>query len=125
MDYVRRGAIQEPLAGLSDGKVKMEQHFMDNRAYACNPINVANDLDFGQGTQAGRFFITCALVAANPGPPPTQAGYTLTARGRGIVANFTYTVNNRNVKATTGTGVWGKTSTGANSCWVLKKDGSC
>jgi type IV pilus assembly protein PilE len=129
VDYLRRGAIPEGLAGLSEGKVKMEQYFMDNRGYSCAPINVTADpsgLLPGQGTPAGKFFVTCELVAATT-TPPTPAGYRLTAAGKRIVAGFMYTVNNAKIKATVSTGGWGKDKpeTGANPCWILKRDGSC
>ncbi|MDR0247243.1 MAG: prepilin-type N-terminal cleavage/methylation domain-containing protein, partial [Burkholderiales bacterium] len=66
IDHVRRGAIPEGLAGLSNEKVRMEQFFMDNRAYAarCAQINAPSLI-------VGRFTITCTAAAdPNPGAIP-------------------------------------------------------
>ncbi|MDR2710912.1 MAG: type IV pilin protein [Burkholderiales bacterium] len=115
MDYVRRGAIPEGLAALSDEKVKMEQYFMDNRGYA----GKCTGADAPYPVQVGKFAITCAL------PGASAIGYTLTATGSGTVDQFIYTIDNRDTKTTASTGVWGKSSTATPSCWILKKDGSC
>jgi type IV pilus assembly protein PilE len=49
--------------------------------------------------------------------------YTVTATGSsGAMNGFSYTINESNIRATTGTGDWGKTST---TCWIQKSDGSC
>jgi type IV pilus assembly protein PilE len=70
-------------------------------------------------------------VAPPPGPTAhfnfacvvgSPTTYTVTATGFGPMLGFVFTVNESNVRATTGapTG-W----TLAANCWVLKKDGSC
>lgn len=125
-DYLRRGAIPEGLAGLSDQKVKLEQYFSDNRAYtgtgtnSCDSIHTTN-------IKAGRFTIDCIVDPVDPAVPESLPGYTLTATGDAgtLVDGFVYTlssIGNTGTKATTSTGVWNKNNA---SCWILKKDGSC
>ncbi|MDR2710749.1 MAG: type IV pilin protein [Burkholderiales bacterium] len=115
MDYLRRGAIPEGLAELSNQKVKMEQFFLNNRTYVgqqCTTIN---------SSAAGKFTFACV---ATPSSPPDPGSFTLTATGKSgsLVDGFVYTITNKNIKATVSTGVWGKADT---NCWILKKDGAC
>jgi type IV pilus assembly protein PilE len=110
--YIQRSRITEAVAGLSEMKVKMEQYFQDSRTYvgACADGTVA---PLPSGDRAKYFSFSC--------PTLTAGAFTATATGTGNMLNFVYTINEANVRATTGTD-WGVTST---SCWVLKKDGSC
>jgi len=111
-EYVQRSRIIDATSRLSDLRVRMEQAFMDFRAYdnagACRvamPAVTGNDA----------FQMTCAATATT---------YTITAQGLAAkgMSPFTYTVNQANVRATTGLpGGW---TTSAN-CWVTRKDGSC
>jgi len=110
-EYVQRSRIIDATSRLSDLRVRMEQAFMDFRAYdnggACRvamPAVTGNDA----------FQMTCAATATT---------YTITAQGvaKGMDP-FRYTVNQANVRATPALpGGW---TTSAN-CWVTRKDGSC
>jgi type IV pilus assembly protein PilE len=126
VDYLRRGKIPEPIAALSDGKVKMEQFFMDNRVYS---DGAARDGCASLGLNARDFTFVCN-APANANPPT----FTLTATGNAgtLVAGFVYTINQANVKQTTGVhATWFATVNAPPrgplpiNCWVLKKDGSC
>jgi type IV pilus assembly protein PilE len=110
-EHTRRAKITEATSQLADLRVRIEQYFMDNRTYQ------------GAGTACGvtmpttttkYFTLTCNA--------PTTSTYTITATGTGDMAGFKYTVNDQNVRATTGvpTG-W---TTNAN-CWVTRKGGVC
>ncbi len=111
-DYVQRSRIIDATSRLSDLRVRMEQAFMDFRAYdnggACRtpmPAVTGNDA----------FQLTCAA---------TPTTYTITAQGLAAkgMSDFSYTVNQANVRATTGVpGGW----TSSATCWVTRKDGSC
>lgn len=111
-EYVQRSRIVDATSRLSDLRVRMEQAFMDFRAYdnagACRvamPAVTGNDA----------FQMTCAATATT---------YTITAQGLAAkgMSPFTYTVNQANVRATTGLpGGWTTSAT----CWVTRKDGSC
>lgn len=104
-NYVLRGYIAEATSGLSDGRVKMEQFFLDNRTYVGGPCPAAT----------ARFTFTGCLTA-------TANAYTLTATGAGNMAGFVYTVNQQNAKTSviTATG-W----TGNAACWATKPSGAC
>lgn len=103
VDYVIRGKLVDATSGLSDGRVKMEQFFQDNRTYAGGPTPAATtNFTFSIGT-------------------PTTTTYTITATGAAgtNVAAFSYTINQNNVKGSTTP--WGNNAT----CWVVKKGGQC
>jgi type IV pilus assembly protein PilE len=111
-DYITRSRITEAVARLSDMRVKMEQHFQDNRTYATACVN--NTLAPLPANTA-TFTYTC--------PIRTTTTYTVMASGTAAMNGFAYTIDQANNRATTGVGPgW----SGANSpCWVLRKDGSC
>lgn len=106
-DYVIRGKLVEGTSALSNGRIKMEQFFQDNRTYAGGPCPAATT----------HFTYDCANPAA------TTTTYTITATGKGDLSSFSYTINQSNIKRTTAlkTG-WG--STPAN-CWIMKKGDGC
>lgn len=107
--YVTRGNLVEATNGLAEYRVRMEQFYQDNRTYAnggnCGvpvPTNLTN------------FAITCAIGAGG------QA-YTATATGAGNTAGFVYTVDQANVRATTGVGThWGSLPADAATRWVTR-----
>lgn len=106
-DYVRRGKLTDATAQLSDGRVKMEQFFQDNRTYASGPCP----------TSSQYFTFDCGT--------PDATTYTITATGKTgtNVADFKYTINQANTKATTGLPTsWGSSST---TCWIMKKGDAC
>jgi type IV pilus assembly protein PilE len=113
-DYVLRGKITEATSNLSDLRARLEQYFQDNRNYgstasACGIAMPATQM----------FSYSC-----NWGAVGTNQGFTITATGSANqgMTGFVYTIDQSNVRATTGTGPWGQTSA---SCWVRRKDGSC
>ncbi|MEO8806009.1 MAG: type IV pilin protein [Burkholderiaceae bacterium] len=110
-DYVRRSKITDAVATLAGMRVKMEQYFQDNRTYvgACTAGTVAT-----LPPASAYFTFDCGT--------PTAATYTITATGTASMLGFGYSLDQANARATTAvpTG-W----TLSNTCWVLKKDGSC
>jgi len=115
-DYVQRSKIIDGTTKLGDFRTQMEKYFMDNRSYQNSGACGIGDPTVGAGDV---FQITCA-VGANP---DTQ--YTVTATGiasKGM-SGFVYTVNQANVKETTGLPPgWG---TPPGGCWTVRKDGTC
>jgi type IV pilus assembly protein PilE len=111
-DYVIRGKLIEATSALSDGRVKMEQFFQDNRKYG----------DAGGTTcpaaipaSSTNFTYTCST--------PTTNTYTITATGTGSLSDFIYTVDEANAKKTTGLKAgWG---TAPMNCWITSKGGAC
>ncbi len=113
-DYVTRGKLAEATATLSETRVKLEQYFQDNRTYvgACAAGTVAP-------LPTGRYFAYAC---------PTLTATTFTVVATGIAAqgtaDFIFTINQANVRATTGTPAsWGSTTSA--TCWINKKSGTC
>jgi type IV pilus assembly protein PilE len=111
-DYVKRGKIIEATQRLSEGRVKLEQFFLDNRKYTGGCANVRQ----GHGS-SDTFDLVCNA--------PTDTTYTITVTGvpsQGM-GSFDYSINEKNEKKTTGVATgW---SVGTGDCWVTRKDGSC
>jgi type IV pilus assembly protein PilE len=115
-DYTRRGKIAEALSTLAETRAKMEQYYLDNRAYTgANAAGLPCDTGV---MDAGKKYFSFNCVV-NP------ADYTVTATGRASegMGAFTYTVNQQNVRSTTISGLSGWD--GTFSCWVVKKGGVC
>lgn len=100
-DYVTRGKLVDATTFLSDGRVKLEQFFQDNRTYAGGPCPAAT-----------KYF----TFACNP---LTATTYTITATGKDNLSTFSFTIDQNNAK--TSATPWGN---GA-SCWILRKGDSC
>jgi type IV pilus assembly protein PilE len=121
-DYVKRGKLVEGTSVLSDGRVKMEQYFQDNRTYG--PLSLA--LTAADGCPStlpipaatANFTYACSYVPAPTYIAPTN-NYTITATGIGSLLGFGYTINETNTKGSTTP--WGNSTT----CWVNKKGGAC
>lgn len=113
-DYVLRGKITEATSNLADLRARLEQYFQDNRNYGSTAATC------GIAMPAAQMF----SYSCNWGAVGTNQGFTITATGQASqgMTGFVYTIDQSNVRATTGTGSWGKTSA---SCWVRRKDGSC
>lgn len=108
-DYVMRGRLVEATTLLSDGRVRLEQYYQDNRNYGSG---TTCGLTFSNGSF---FNISCA--ASNSGQ-----SFTLTATGSGPAAGFTYTINQANTRATSASqSGWGTSTT----CWVVRRGGGC
>ena len=100
LDYVRRGQIQEGTTFLSDGRVKMEQFFQDNRTYLNGPCPAATK------------YFTYGCVGDG-------TTFTITATGQDSLNGFAYTINQS--AARTSTTPWGNGAT----CWIAKKGDTC
>jgi prepilin-type N-terminal cleavage/methylation domain-containing protein len=109
-DHVRRGQLPEAFVSLSDFRMRMEQYFQDNRTYA----NGGNCGAVLPAPQNPRFTYGCAI---------NGNGYTITATGAaGYVNGFVFTINERNVRATTGMHAdWGALPVDANTRWIDRR----
>jgi type IV pilus assembly protein PilE len=106
-DYTTRAKIAEATSGLSDGRIKMEQFFQDNRTYVGGPTPASTTF----------FDFSLTFVAA-----PTATTYTLAAVGKGGMLGYNYTINEANVKATNALpAAWTPGSGIPATCWVIKK----
>jgi type IV pilus assembly protein PilE len=101
VDYLRRGAAEEGTAALADGRVALEQYYLDNKKYS------------GAGSpcpaDTSKFTMKCE---------PDVAKYTITATGKGNMASFVYTIDQTGLRTTAGP--WG-----SGNCFITKKGGSC
>jgi type IV pilus assembly protein PilE len=103
-DYVTRSKIAEGLSGLSDGRVKMEQYFQDNHTYA----GMSDPVDSDHFSYA---YSSLGISA-----------YILTATGKNEMSDFSYSIDQDNVKKTVSLkSGWGS----AGDCWIDKKGGAC
>lgn len=114
-DYVRRSALSEAFANLSDLRVKLDQFYQNNRNYgtdACGNDGTASRISFALG---GKFTYACAF---NGGGSNANQAYVLTAEGgSGAAAGHTYTLDSNNARGTSSF----KGSTVTNkSCWLVK-----
>lgn len=113
--YIRRGKTQEATTVLSDGRMKLEQFFQDNRTYVgfvngtCAPVGTSTSIIVGT-----RYF-TYACVT-------TASTYSITATGSAgqNMSGYSYTIDQNNNK-TSATGDGGVGST----CWIIKKGDAC
>lgn len=111
-DYVRKAAISEAVNGLSSMQVRLEQRFQDRRFYG--DTDAVTTCNYALPTNPGpRFQFSCVA--------PTTASYTATATGQGDMGGFNYTVDQANVRTSSGTDGWA----GNGACWALSKNGSC
>ncbi|MGC2049058.1 MAG: pilin [Gallionella sp.] len=100
-DYVKRGKLVEATTQLSDGRVKIEQYFQDNRTYVGGPCPATTK----------HFTIACSALTATT--------YTITATGKTDLSTFSYTIDESNTR--TSATPWGN---GA-SCWIMRKGDPC
>lgn len=108
-DYVLRGKIAEATAALSDGRVKMEQFFQDNKTYVGGTCPSTTE----------SFTYNCTDLS--------NATYTITANGKAgtNVANFSFSIDQTNTRRTTGTKSGWTSATLPQNCWITKKGGTC
>lgn len=115
-EYVMRSRITEATMALSDQRLKMERFFQDNRSFTPTALPAActaNTVAPPPGPTA-HFTFVCNVTSATT--------YTVTATGFGPMVGFIYSIDDANVRRTTGAPAgW----TLSPNCWVLKKDGSC
>ncbi|WP_076999883.1 type IV pilin protein [Variovorax sp. KK3] len=112
-DYVRRGQVVEGTNALAAMRTEMERFYQDNRTY----VNATPCTASLANRTVGKFVLSC-----NPNPTATE--YTLLATGSAPLTGLVYTVNNTNVRATTGV----PTNSGWVTCastWIMKKGQTC
>lgn len=113
-DYVIRGRLVAGANALAALRAQMEQYYQDNRTYQSVGAIVS---PCAANTTADTFTITCVA--------PSATTYTLKATGSRTTAGTIYTVDQKNIQATTGLPTsWGSVPT-ANKCWIMRKGGSC
>lgn len=114
-DHLTRGRIPEATSGLAIKQGQIEQFFMDRRTYV-SATACADDT-------AGKFFDFSCDDSSNA-TTATASAFTLTAKGKGAMEGFSYTINQDGAKTTSALPS-GWTTPSPNNCWATKKDGSC
>jgi len=115
-EHSRRAKLIEATSQLADLRVRMEQFFLDNRTYQ-NAGGNACGVPMPTAPAVKYFNFVCNA--------PNATQYTVTASGAGEMGGLIYTINEQNVRATTGVPAgWAGWVTKAD-CWVLKKGGVC
>lgn len=119
-DYFRRSHIQEAFANLSDFRVRMEQYYQDNRSYSKAGACGAAAVPAGNV----KYFTYNCVLDTTAGAPAGQS-YTMTATGAsGSAGGFTFTINERNARATTAIpAAWGALPGDAGMRWIDKRGG--
>jgi type IV pilus assembly protein PilE len=113
-DYVIRGKITEGTSALSDGRIKMEQFFQDNRTYSSGTLAANNCPSTLQWAASTTYFnYSCSSLSTTT--------YTLTATGRASMTGFTYTIDQNNNKQTTAVISGWATPTMPATCWIVRK----
>ena len=112
--YVKRARILDAVTKLSDYRARMEQFFLDRRAY----VDDAGNCGIMPPPIAGpgdSFRVSCTATARS---------YVYTATGindKGM-GGFEYTIDESGARATVSVpGGWVRTS----ECWTFRPDGSC
>ena len=117
IDYVTRSKLVEAKTNLVDMRTRLEQHFLDNRAYPAACIapapGPAGPVNIYLPASTKYFTVTCAL---------TPTTYTVTATGFGSMNGFVFTIDQANTRTTTAVPSGWTTS---NTCWVSRKNGDC
>ena len=103
VEYLRRGAAEEGTAALADGRVALEQYYLDNKTYKDGPCPASTS----------KFKIVCDDPSV-----PDDKGYTIKAVGFGNMDSFTYTIDQTGLRTTDGP--WG-----SDNCFITKKGRTC
>ena len=115
-NYVIRGKLVDATAQLSDGRIKLEQFFQDNRVY---DNSTGGTPPCPNSTKY--FTLTCA---------ETPTTYTITAAsnantGLGNAGDYTYTIDENNTKITVKFAGVAMNQVAPAQCWLMKQGDSC
>lgn len=106
--YVKRGRLTEAFAGLGAGQTAAEQFWANKRTYE----GFNESKSFPKNGQNFDYSLSDA----------TASGYTLSAKGKGMVEGFTYTIDQNGTRKTTAVP---DGFTKSDECWVDRAGGKC
>jgi type IV pilus assembly protein PilE len=114
-DYVLRAKIAEATSNLADLRVRMEQHYQDNRTYDNGAGNCGATMP---GSAAAKYFTYACIT--------TGRTYQATATGIASegMSGFAYSIDEQNNHTSDMTAA-GWSNPSPNSCWVTRKGGLC
>ena len=113
-DYSTRGKIAEATSALSDGRIKMEQFFQDNRTYVNGPTPAATT-----------YFTYTVSNTSTTTYTITAQGNTNAAISNASMAGWTFTIDQTNTKWTTAAPSGWAASSMPTGCWITRKGGRC
>ncbi|MGH8802332.1 MAG: type IV pilin protein, partial [Casimicrobiaceae bacterium] len=111
--HIQRGRILEAVTRLSEARARMEQYFLDQRAY----VDASGSCGVPPPAAAGgdAFALVCTATAST---------YTYTATGihGGSMAAFAYSIDQTGLRTTVAVpAAW----TLRDQCWTIRQDGLC
>ena len=110
--YVKRSRILDAVSRLSDARLRLEDYFLDERAYvdASGRCGV-----LPSSTLADSFVVRCEATATT---------FTVTATGIAAkgMTSFVYAIDQSGTKSTVSVPPGWSRSAG---CWTIRQDGSC
>jgi type IV pilus assembly protein PilE len=121
-EYIQRSKIIDATSKLGDLRTDMERYFMDNRTYLSGTlcgVDVSGGRVFNYNQDGKRAFdISC--------PSPTATTYRLRATGMASngMSGFIYEIDQVNNKTTISVPS-GWTLPSPNTCFAVRKDGTC
>ena len=110
--YVKRSRILDAVTRLSDARSRLEDYFLDERAYV-NASGACGVAPSSSATDA--FVVQCEATATT---------FTVTASGIAAkgMGSFVYAIDQSGTKSTVSVpSGWIR----ANGCWTIRQDGSC
>ncbi|HTP62518.1 MAG TPA: type IV pilin protein [Burkholderiales bacterium] len=110
-EYSTRGKIAEATSALSDGRIKMEQFFQDNRTYVGGPTPTATQ--YFTYSVSGTSTTTYVISAIG------------NTTGNTSMNGWTMTIDQTNTKRTTAAPAGWAAAVMPTSCWITKKNGLC
>ncbi|HEV7914546.1 MAG TPA: type IV pilin protein [Albitalea sp.] len=114
-DYAMRGQVVDATNALATFRGNMERHFLDNRTYQTSGVFVSPCLAPVEQRTFGSFVVTCSVG-------PNANDYVLMATGSGSLSAFSYTINQQDIRTTTGApSGWGTCATR----WIVKRGQAC
>lgn len=109
-DYVVRARLTDAFSGLGAVQAAAEEYWNNRHTYVDLDTDVPRRLPLDSAD------FTFTLTAAS------ASAYKVKATGRGVVADFAYTIDQNGVRATVAAPQGWGTST---SCWIDRKGGLC
>ncbi len=111
--YVIRGQLTDAVSGLTITRANLERYYQDFRTY--QTVTGVGTSPCASLSPVGTFTLSCTTLTANT--------YVVTATGSGNTAGFTFTVNQRDEKSTTGPGAG--TGWNCTTKWITRKGDTC
>jgi type IV pilus assembly protein PilE len=110
-DFLLRERVADATQALNDLQTQLDQYHHEHHTYVSTAEAVS---PCTSSTAVRSFIISCPVLE--------DSRYTLQARGRGLAAGFSYTLDYQDVKTSKVPTIWG----GATSaCWVLRRGAWC